>query len=335
VSNVYVEDSSAVIGFSENRITVKTRDGVTRSLPIESVDAISVFGNAQITTQCIGEAFKRGIGIYYYSSKGKYFGRLSSTEHVNTRRQKSQAALSEDSSFRLSLSKRIISAKLNNQAVLLKRYLRTASPDTDIKQEFIQLQSAQRHTEFALTLEELIGHEGSGAKAYFSALSKMVEPDFRFEGRSRRPPKDAFNSMISLGYSLLLNAVIGAIEMKGLNPYFGFLHSDRERHPTLASDLMEEWRAVIVDSTVMSLVNGHEISTDEFSRGDDGGVYISKNGMKVILKKLEAKFMAKNRYLSYADYPISFRRAIELQVGELAKAIESGNHEQYSPIRIR
>lgn len=108
-------------------------------------------------------------------------------------------------------------------------------------------------------IEEMIGFEGQAAKYYFRGLAACIDKEFSFQGRSRRPPRDEFNSMISLGYSILMNEVYCKIEMKGLNPYFGFIHRDAEKHPTLASDMMEEWRAVIVDATAMSMINGHEI----------------------------------------------------------------------------
>lgn len=97
----------------------------------------------------------------------------------------------------------------------------------------------------------------------------MADTEYAFKGRSKLPPKDEFNSMISLGYSLLLNDKYSKVENRGLNPYFGFLHSDREKHPTLISDMMEEWRAVLIDSLVMSMINGHEILIDDFERYED------------------------------------------------------------------
>ena len=142
--------------------------------------------------------------------------------------------------------------------------------------------------------------------------------------------------MISLGYSILMNEVYCKIEMKGLNPYFGFLHRDAEKHPTLASDLMEEWRAVLVDATVMSMVNGNEISIDDFETDlDEPGCFIKRQGLKKFLNKLESKFRTEVRYLPYVDYTVSFRRAIMLQVNELCKAIEKGDASLYEPIHIR
>lgn len=147
---------------------------------------------------------------------------------------------------------------------------------------------------------------------------------------------DEFNSMISLGYSILMNEIYGAIEAKGLNPYFGFMHRDAEKHPTLASDMMEEWRAVLVDATVMSMINGHEVQKDDFYVDVEApGVFIGKDALKMFLNKLEKKFQTLNKYISYVDYEVSFRRAISLQIGQLVRAVESNDAAIYEPIRIR
>lgn len=160
--------------------------------------------------------------------------------------------------------------------------------------------------------------------------------NFVFQGRNKRPPKDEFNSMISLGYSILMNEVYCKIEMKGLNPYFGFIHRDAEKHPTLASDMMEEWRAVIVDATAMSMINGHEIRKEHFMFDmDQPGCYLTREGLKLYLNKLERKFQTEVRYLKYIEYPVSFRRAILLQMESLVKAMEEGDANIYEPIVIR
>jgi CRISPR-associated protein Cas1 len=133
-----------------------------------------------------------------------------------------------------------------------------------------------------------------------------------------------------------MNEVYSKIEEKGLNPYFGFMHRDKEKHPTLASDMMEEWRAVIVDSTVMSMINGHEIQKEDFVINlDEPGCFLTKNGIKLYLSKLEKKLQTEVRYLGYVDYPVSFRRGIALQMDTLAKAIENEDATYYTPIEIR
>lgn len=186
------------------------------------------------------------------------------------------------------------------------------------------------------SIEQVMGYEGTAAKIYFKVIGTLIEPEFSFKGRSKRPPLDPFNSMISLGYSIIMNELYGKIEGKGLNPYFGIMHKDREKHPTLASDLMEEWRAVLIDSTVLSMINGHEIGKEEFYTSvEQPGVFLEKEALRKYIKKLETKFRTESKYLTYIDYRVSFRQALDLQIGQFIKAIETENPEVYTPIVIR
>lgn len=242
MSYLYVSDQSAVISYSANRFQVKYKDGMLKSIPAEMLEVIEVFGNVQITTQCLRECLQRGINIIYYSTKGAYFGRVISPGHVNVFRQRRQAELGKDEKFCLEFSKKIIDAKIHNQIVVLRRYARNSRENIDrpvAEMKYMQ----QKVVEMAKSVDQLMGYEGNAARIYFRTLGKLIDPEFAFTGRNRRPPLDPFNSMLSLGYSIILNEIYGKLEGKGLNPYFGMLHQDREKHPTLASDMMEEWRA--------------------------------------------------------------------------------------------
>ncbi len=330
---LYMVEDGAQIGIRENYITAKYGDGMVKKIPVETLESISIFGRSQITTQCIQECLKRGIPISYYSKHGSYFGRLQSTGHIHVKRQRLQAGL-PDTEFALELAKKIIRSKIHNQSVILKRYGK--SRNLDVSDAYTHMNILMKKLPQCDSVSQIMGYEGSAARVYFKMLGKLVEPEFSFQGRSRRPPRDAFNSMLSLGYSLLMNEIYGKIENKGLNPYFGFFHQDKEKHPTLASDLMEEWRAVIIDSLVMSLVNGHEIFIEHFMQEmEEPGIFLTKEGMKIFLKKVEDRMRREHHYLKYVEYPVSFRRAMELQVNSFAKAIEEDNFDLYEPVWIR
>lgn len=325
-------DSGTQVGFKENYVYVTTRDGETK-VPVETLESISIFGRSQITTQCVQECLGRGIPISYYSRGGRYFGRLQSTGHVNVRRQRLQAQLL-DKELGIAIAKKIVESKIHNQIVVMKRYGK--SRNVEVEDSAKQMKIMSNHLESAHTIEQIMGYEGNAARIYFSEIGKLVEERFRFQKRTKRPPLDPFNSMLSLGYSLLMNELYGKIESKGLNPYFGLLHQDHEKHPTLASDLMEEWRAVIVDSLVLSLVNGHEIGIEHFSKERDRpGIFLTDDGMKIFLNKMEGKLRQEQHYLKYVEYNVSFRRGIELQVMSLVRAIEANDPDEYQPIRIR
>lgn len=333
MSLLYINENGASVGIEGNQFVVKYRDGMRKLVPSETLEGIIVLCKAQLTTQCMTECLAKGIQVSFFSKGGVYFGRMMSTGHVKAELQRKQSAL-YDTSFALELSKEIINAKLKNQFVVLKRYER--SKKINVQDCTKMLLICMKKCESVKTISELIGYEGQGAKYYFEGLSRCVEPIFRFKGRSKRPPKDEFNSMLSLGYSVLMNELYGAIELKGLNPYFGFLHRDNENHPTLASDMMEEWRAVLIDSVVMSMINGHEISKDDFvSDIDEPGYYLTKEGLKRFLNKIEKKFQTEVRYLDYVEHAVSFRRAIVLQMECLVKAIKAGDASLYKPIMIR
>ena len=330
---LYVNESGAVIGVEANKCTVQYKDGMKKMIPIESLEGITIMGRSQMTTQCAEECMVRGIPVAYFSKGGRYFGRLMSTGHINVERQRRQSEL-YDTEFSLQLSKNIINAKIKNQSVVLKRYEKSKGLLLNEEQKMMDI--CRNKVLRCERIEESIGFEGQAARYYFQGLSKCIDDPFKFQGRSRRPPLDEFNSMISLGYSILMNEVYCKIEMKGLNPYFGFLHRDAEKHPTLASDMMEEWRAVIVDATVMSMINGHEIHKEHFiSDLEEPGYYLTKDGLKLYLNKLEKKFQTSVRYLKYVDYLVSFRRAILLQMEQLVKAIEKGDANLYEPLVIR
>lgn len=333
MSLLYVNDSGATIGIEGNCCTVKQKDGSKRMLPIESLDGITIMGQSHMTTQCAEECMQRGIPVSYFSKGGKYFGRLISTGHVNVERQRKQCAL-YDTGFAVELAMKILSAKIKNQSVVLRRYEKSKGLNLEEEQKMSAI--CRNKVLTCDRIEEMIGFEGQAAKYYFKGLSACIDENFTFQGRNRRPPRDEFNSMISLGYSILMNEVYCKVEMKGLNPYFGFIHRDAEKHPTLASDMIEEWRAIIVDATAMSMINGHEILKDHFYFNmDEPGCYITKDGLKLYLNKLERKFQTEVRYLKYVDYAVSFRRGIFLQMEHLAKAIEEGDASLYKPIIIR
>ncbi|MCM1495120.1 MAG: CRISPR-associated endonuclease Cas1 [Bacteroides sp.] len=333
MSYLYVTEHGATISVSANYVKVQYRDDKCREIPIETLESISIFSKAQMTTQCTVECLKRGIPVAYYSKVGNYFGRLESTGHIHVERQRKQAEL-YNTEFALELGKRILYAKVKNQEVVLHRYAR--NQDCNIVEEVKMMHIACNKLAGCESIEQLMGYEGTAARYYFQGLSKLVDERFQFSGRSKRPPKDEFNAMLSLGYSILMNEIYGKIQNKGLNPYFGFIHRDKEKHPTLASDLMEEWRAVIVDSVVMSLVNGHEISLEHFQHDlDEPGFFLTNNGMKIFISKLDNKIHTDTKYLNYIEYPVSFRRGIELQIGQLVKAMEEEDVELYHPVRIR
>lgn len=332
MSSLYVNESGAVISVDGGYLCVTLKNGTVRKLPKELVEDITILGNSSITTPCLKECLRRGICVNYFSGKGAYYGRLTSTRHVNGERLKKQVYACDDKAFCLSMARKITSAKMQNQSVILRRYERTHS--AGLEDEFRTFKQMEHRLERCSTIEELMGVEGIAARTYFGGLSKLVDPSFAFHGRSRQPPRDAFNSMLSFGYTILLYEIYAEIENRGLSPYVGFLHSEHRGHPTLASDLMEEWRAVVVDSLVLGLIQGHEVQIEQFTEDPDtGGILLQPDPMRIFIKKFEKKMEATVKYLDASGS--SLRRCLYLQTTDFVRAVEERDAELYQPIRIR
>lgn len=334
ISYLYVCEPGAVMGIEGGYFTVKAKDGCITRIPRETLEAVALFGNVTMTIACTRECLIKGIPVSYFSMSGAYFGRLHSTNNTNIIRQKKQIALSEDKEFRLEFTKKVIKAKIHNQIVMLRRYTRN-SP-VDLSEIILSMQRYEQKIPNCNSIEQTMGYEGAASRYYFSGLSKLVPKEFQFSGRSRRPPKDAFNSMLSLGYTLLMYEIYGEVENNGLNVYAGFMHADQEKHPTLASDLMEEWRATLIDSTIMSLVVGREVSIQSFWREEGKpGIFLDKKGLRIFLDKYEKKMRQDTQYLSEIEGRISYRRAIWEQVHSLVTVVEKRDLSLYHPIIIR
>lgn len=334
ISNLYVTEQGAKITVGDGAFIVECKDGSRRMVPQETLESIMIMGNTSMTNSCMKECLTRGIKVTFLSKHGHYFGRLESTSHTNIARLKRQIYLSDNMEQCILFAKKIQKAKVHNQLVVLRRYQRNTF--VDISNELKQVILCEGKIDYSDSIESVMGYEGIAAKNYFCALSKLIKPEFRFEGRNRRPPKDPFNSMLSLGYTIAFYEIFAELESRGINPYIGFIHKVKEQHPALASDLLEEWRAVLVDATVLSLIQGNEISMNQFERDEEtGGILISDSGVKLLVRKLEQKMMSNMNYLSYTDSTVSFRRAIWWQVKKLAQCIDEEKLEAYEPLRIR
>jgi CRISPR-associated protein Cas1 len=331
MSYLYITENGAIMNINGGYYEVKYKKDMVHKIPKEILEAVVLFGNIGLTTPCVRELLKRGVQVSYFSTNGVYYGRLESTSHKNIARLKKQIYSAENAQFAQTISKNIIQAKINNQLVLLRRYAR--NQEADLSSEINILKICKEKAAIAEDSYQLIGYEGNAAKKYFLGLSKLIKNEFKFNGRTRMPPKDPFNSLISLGYTLLMHEIYGVIENKGLTPYCGYLHKDSERHPTLASDLMEEWRAVIVDAVALSLIQGNEIAIDEFYTDEEsGGVLLSNDGMKKFINKYEDKMRSVNTYLGERT---TYRKCLWHQVNNLSYAIEENNPLMYKPIVIR
>lgn len=335
MSCLYITEQGAKVSVSGGKIIIDCKNNLRQELPEEIIESIMVFGNVEVTYGAQKRILEKGISMSFLSTRGRYFGRLHSTSNLSGECVKRQVYLSDNQEQRLIFARLTLKAKVNNQIVLLRRYSRNRK-DVNLNDEISHMSMCLKKIELAAKIDEVMGYEGTAARYYFQGLSKLVDEEFRFSGRSKRPPKDAFNSLLSLGYTIVFYEIYAELENQNIHPYISFVHSLKEHHPALVSDLLEEWRAVIVDATVLSLVQGHEIKIDMFTTDEDtGGVVISNQGVRILVRKLESKMAMRMNYLDYLDHPASFRRGIWWQARMLAHWIDYGDLSAYRPIHIR
>jgi len=331
---LYLSEPGSVLRKSGGKYLVELDKEKIAEIAAEKLQAVVLFSGAHITSPAMISLFNRGIPVTWLSSTGKFFGRLELTNHVNIERQRTQFRRSENEAFCLDLSKILIKAKVNNSLVLLKRYNRNKK-NPDVERIIEEIIKNKKGIDGADEISRLLGIEGYISRLYFEALSKMLREEFRFKGRSRQPPTDPFNSLLSFGYTLLIYEIYTVIVNRGLHPYLGFLHRVKRGHPALASDLMEEWRSVLVDSLVFSLVQRGSINLSDFDFDTkNGGVYLKRDKAKFFIKKFEEKIRRENKYIDEGT-PMSFRQAIDNQVLLLVKAIEGNAPQIYKPIFLR
>ena len=248
---LYVSRQGCYLCLRQEQVLIKQGDEVLQAVQLPLVEQILIFGKSQVTTQLIRACLWRDIPIAYLSRMGFCYGRILpvSRGYRQLVRYQQEVGFPE----RLLTARAIVRAKLKNSRVLLLRQQRKR-PSTTLEQAIQSLDYLSQQTSHANALDQLMGLEGAGANAYFGAFAECLNnPDFTFTARSRRPPGNEVNALLSFGYQVVWNHLLSLIEIQGLDPYMACLHEGNHQHPALASDLVEEFRAPIIDSLVLYL----------------------------------------------------------------------------------
>jgi CRISPR-associated protein Cas1 len=294
---------------------------VIDKIPWKSISNINIIGRSYFSNGVIYRALYNKIPVNIINIQGKYIGSIISDFYkINEVQEHQKEFLKQEKSI-LEFSREIISAKLNNSYVLLKR---NGIDD-------YQLKLAREKAKNAENIEQLRGIEGAGAKAFFGHLKSLVEP-FEFNGRNYYPPTDEVNALLSFAYTLIYNRTASMLIKKGFNPYIGFFHKRRGEHFALASDLMEELRH-IGDRLVISLIHKREIGLQHFKKKEEKGkvfVYLNDSGYPIFIRRFEEIFKTKS---SYSGNLLSLYEYLD-SVGEKVKRMIKLN-VPYKALRIR
>jgi len=331
---LYLLQQGAVLSKENERFVVLKSGEVIKEIPAIKVDQILVFGNIQITTQAMKFCLESDIPIILLSSRGKYFGSIESFKRTNVDLHRRQFERSDDRQFALGIAKAIVRAKIVNSKILLQRYTRRHGL-TALNSEIREIDGALQKVETAENHEVLLGMEGFASACYFSAVRKLVSGDWGFEKREKQPPRDPVNSLLSYGYTILFYNMYAMIRKHGLHPYAGFLHGLKPGHPSLVSDLIEEFRAPVVDAMVLGLISRGSLRKEDFIMPEDDGspCLLGDDARKVFLHAFEAKMNSRITH-PQTGYKVDYRRCMDLQVQSLQRMI-TGTAERYYPFTIK
>lgn len=323
----HVQAAGAMVGKAGEQIEVRFRDGTKQGIGLGTISHLSLFGKVHVTTAVLHEMCSLNSGVSFFTSGGWYVGTLMPHSGVNVHTRIAQFRLAGDPALSLPVARDLISSKILNCRTLLRRNCREKP-----EQALDQLRRLADEARRASSLDSLLGVEGAAGRTYFEAFPQMLAPiasdlgTFVFEGRNRRPPKDPINALLSFGYSLLLRECHAALVKVGFDPSVGFLHQPRPGRPGLALDLMEEFRPLIADSSVLAVVNTGAIQEVDFVRAA-GGVALSEAGRRSFLAAFERR-MAQEITHPVFEYTISYRRVLEVQARLLARVVV-GELEEY------
>jgi CRISPR-associated protein Cas1 len=295
LNTLFITVQGAVLHRENDTIDVCDKTGSLLKMPIHLLSGVVCFGVVTVTPPCMALCAENGVVVTFLTEYGRFLARVSGPVSGNVLLRKAQYKASDDPVLSARIARRIVTAKVANSRTLLQRFCRDHS-DSDHAAEVRETVDVLSSVINALRQEEPLdvvrGREGDAARRYFAVFDHLIvtqKNDFQFQGRSRRPPLDPINALLSFLYTMLVHDVTSACETVGLDPAVGYLHRDRPGRPGLALDIMEELRPVLADRLVLSLINRVQVKSGDFHTSEAGAVLLNNDSRKMILAAWQEK----------------------------------------------
>ena len=348
MATLYVTEQGTQVHKKGQRLLLMRGEEMLQDIPLIKLERVVVMGQGiNITTPALFTLIRHNIDVLYMTQRGGFISRVVGREHNNSKLRHQQALVITDEPFGLRIAKAIVQGKVNNQRVLVQRHSEGGRTGAQWAQRSLDsMQKMMRQVENARTLDEVRGHEGLAAKEHFALLRQLIRPPrdgqgWGFDRREYYPPPDPVNALLSFGYTLLLNDLIAACQVAGLDPDLGFFHAVDFGKPAMALDLEEEFRPIIVDSIVLTAVNRPLFGLRDFERGQPK----EKEGAVVYPILLHED--SRNRFIGLYEtrvnediyYPLTgetttYKRVFQLQAYQMAQVI-LGEKDGYEPLVVK
>ena len=290
LNTLYVTTQGAWLARERENVLVRVEQETRLRLPIHNLGAIVGFGQVSASAPLMGLCAERGVALSFFTERGRFLARMEGPVSGNVLLRRAQYRQSDDEKQAARVAAMLVAAKLANSRYVLQRAIRDRPPSPQRDQvgravEHLETLLRQVRVE-GISLDTIRGFEGAAGRRYFEVFDHLILSEYcnlRFSGRSRRPPMDAVNAMLSFVYTLLRHDIAAALEGVGLDPQVGFLHRLRPGRPALALDLMEELRAPLADRLVLALINRGQVKPDGFDISESGAVSMNAETRKAIL----------------------------------------------------
>lgn len=287
---LYVTFPDAILALDGENVVIKKDNAVAMRLPLHNLENIICFSYLGTSPALMGACAERNIGLHFVTPSGRFLARVTGKVKGNVLLRKKQYFASENDQESVPIATSFLMGKLYNCRKVIARATRDHALLVDVpglNAASASLKELMQALISCSTVADLMGYEGSAARIYFGIFDQFIlqqRDSFYFTERSRRPPLDNVNALLSFLYTLLVSEVSSALETVGLDPYVGFLHQDRPGRPSLALDLMEELRPIFADRLALSLINRKQINGDGFKPKESGGILMDDETRKKVLK---------------------------------------------------
>ncbi|MDR2522386.1 MAG: type I-C CRISPR-associated endonuclease Cas1c [Synergistaceae bacterium] len=293
LNTLFISTQGAWLSQEGENIVVHLDKETSKKFPVHLFESIVCFGRVSATSPLMGFCAEKGVLISFFSEQGRFLARVDGPVRGNVLLRRRQYRLADDEKAASDVARSVLIGKIANSRTVLMRSARERTEESPA------LASAVKHLDGTvqdlgkpLPLEILRGKEGDAARHYFDVFDRLIlaqKDHFKFTTRNRRPPTDKVNALLSFVYTLLVHDVISALEGVGLDPAVGYLHKERPGRPSLALDLMEEFRSWLADRLVLSLINRRQIYPDGFTQSESGAVYMEDTTRKTVLAEWQAR----------------------------------------------